>query len=141
MRAKDLMKTGVMSVRATDSVEDLLDALVGEHIHGAPVIDGEDTLVGVVTRSDFVQALDVLTATDRYHAATVAEFMTTNPATVTLADSCLVAAEVMRNRGLKGLPVLISETDRRVTGYVRAETLLSQVIGATQPALETDTAA
>ena len=52
MLAKDLMERDVMSVRDTDRVEDLLEALIGEHIHGAPVLDQEGGLVGVVTQQD-----------------------------------------------------------------------------------------
>ena len=105
------------------------------------VVDTADTLIGIVTQSDFVKALDILVAPDGNRTATVAEFMTTSPVAVALADSCLVAAEVMRNRGLKGLPVVLSQTDRRVTGYLRAETLVSQVIGARATALEEEAGA
>lgn len=52
MQASDLMRTEVFSVREDDSVETLMDALVGEHIHGAPVLDAAGGLVGVVTQQD-----------------------------------------------------------------------------------------
>ena len=52
MQASDLMRTEVFSVREDDSVETLMDALVGEHIHGAPVLDSAGGLVGVVTQQD-----------------------------------------------------------------------------------------
>ena len=114
------------------------------HTHGLAhccVVDTADTLVGIVTRSDFVRALDIVAATDRRHTPTVSEFMTTAPVAVALSDSCLVAAEMMRNRGLKGLPVVHGQTDRRVVGYLRAETFLAQVVGVRRPAVEEDEAA
>jgi len=52
MQASDLMRTEVFTVREDDSVETLMDALVGEHIHGAPVLDAAGRLVGVVTQQD-----------------------------------------------------------------------------------------
>lgn len=52
MRVNDLMETEVLTVKADDLVEDLLDALVGKHIHGAPVIDESGALVGIVSLLD-----------------------------------------------------------------------------------------
>ena len=52
MIAKDLMKKDVLCVRESDRVEDLADVLVGENLHGAPVVDAAGELVGVVTQQD-----------------------------------------------------------------------------------------
>ena len=52
MRVKDLMNPKVLVVREDDSVADLLDALVGRHIHGAPVVDAGGDLVGMVSQLD-----------------------------------------------------------------------------------------
>ena len=52
MRAKDLMQTDVLTVREDESVSSLIDVLVGEHIHGAPVVGPAGQLVGVVTQQD-----------------------------------------------------------------------------------------
>jgi len=52
MLAKDLMSTDVVTVREDDSVEDLVEVLVGEHLHGVPVVNPDGTLVGIVTQQD-----------------------------------------------------------------------------------------
>jgi CBS domain-containing protein len=52
MQVKDLMEKEVLTVKADDRVEDLLDALVGKHIHGAPVVDEAGRLVGIVSQLD-----------------------------------------------------------------------------------------
>jgi len=52
MIAKDLMRREVFTVRDDQSVDELVDVLVREHIHGCPVVDGDGTLVGVVTQQD-----------------------------------------------------------------------------------------
>jgi len=52
MTAKDLMSTDVLIVKESDKVEELLDVLVGEHVHGAPVVDESGHLVGVVSQQD-----------------------------------------------------------------------------------------
>jgi len=52
MHARDLMSRDIVTVREDHSVEDLVEVLVGEHIHGAPVVDAEGRLVGIVTQQD-----------------------------------------------------------------------------------------
>ena len=54
MRAKDLMQDKVLTVHEDDVADDLLDVFVTEHIHGAPVLDHEGNLVGVVTQQDLL---------------------------------------------------------------------------------------
>jgi hypothetical protein len=55
--------------------------------------------------------------------------MSADPVAITLADSAASAAALLRNRGLKVLPVLTDLESRRPAGYVRAETLMHTVIG------------
>jgi len=50
--AKDLMRGRVLTLREEDPVDRAVDLLVGEHIHGAPVVDGDGGLVGVVSQLD-----------------------------------------------------------------------------------------
>ena len=52
MRAKDLMSDVVFAVCEDDSVEDLVKMLVDEHINGAPVVNREGDLIGIVTQQD-----------------------------------------------------------------------------------------
>jgi CBS domain-containing protein len=52
--ARDVMKTGIVSVTPTTPVADLEDTLIGRHISGAPVLE-DGRLVGIVSRSDIVR--------------------------------------------------------------------------------------
>jgi CBS domain-containing protein len=52
MRVKDLMRRDVKSVREESDVSELIEMLVHEHVHGAPVVDPDGRLVGVVTQQD-----------------------------------------------------------------------------------------
>ena len=52
MLVRDLMLTEVFTVLETDTVEELAEMLVREHIHGAPVLDDGGRLAGVVTQQD-----------------------------------------------------------------------------------------
>ena len=50
------MTDSVVSVRPEASVSDVLRVFVDENIHGAPVIDDLEKLVGVITTSDLLRA-------------------------------------------------------------------------------------
>ncbi|MEO8855410.1 MAG: CBS domain-containing protein [Burkholderiaceae bacterium] len=56
MRVGDIMTTPVVSVAPDMSVVDLAVLFESAHIRRAPVLDGE-TMVGIVSRADFVRAL------------------------------------------------------------------------------------
>lgn len=53
--AKDLMTEKVVCVHPETPINDLIKILVKNHIHGAPVVDKEGRLAGVVSMTDIVE--------------------------------------------------------------------------------------
>ncbi len=88
----------------------------------ALVMDGE-AMVGLVTRTDLISGLE------RGQTATVSEVMSKNPAVASLNEYCDIAANTMRDRGFKWLPVVDNRTERQVVGILHAEDLLVQILG------------
>ena len=56
MKVGEIMNRDVKVVRPEQSVADVARLFVESHIHGAPVVDGERRLVGIVTESDILNA-------------------------------------------------------------------------------------
>ena len=54
MRAKDIMKKQVISVKNEQLLKDALDILMTHQISGVPVIDDRNRLVGVLSEKDFL---------------------------------------------------------------------------------------
>lgn len=52
LRARDVMSRNVVSLRADMSLREAIEILMEEQITGAPVVDPEDRLVGVLSLSD-----------------------------------------------------------------------------------------
>ncbi len=52
MLVKDLMQSEVLTARAGELVADVLDRLVQERIHSAPVVDEAGDLIGMITLTD-----------------------------------------------------------------------------------------
>ncbi len=55
MRARDIMTTPVITVRVDASIKDAAALLLRHGISGAPVVDDEGRLVGVVTEADLIR--------------------------------------------------------------------------------------
>lgn len=87
--------------------------------HALVVVDETDAVVGIVTESDIV----ALVAEERTEL-TVAAFMSSPPVTTTPETSVHVAAERMRQAGVKHLPVV---TDGTYRGLVSASDLVPYV--------------
>ncbi|HXV74711.1 MAG TPA: CBS domain-containing protein [Candidatus Polarisedimenticolaceae bacterium] len=52
MTAGELMRTEIVSLHEDDAIDEAFDLLVGEHIHGAPVVGADGALIGVVSQLD-----------------------------------------------------------------------------------------
>jgi NADH dehydrogenase FAD-containing subunit/CRP-like cAMP-binding protein len=93
------------------------------------LVDGDQHLVGVLTRSDLLRAVDAAIASpvEQRKLFAVRDFMSPDPISVTTRDAATTAAALMWGRGLKTLPVLVSAECRRVAGCVRAEALMHAV--------------
>ena len=94
-----LMTREVMCVREDASVESIKD-LLGEHeISGAPVVDADGKLIGVVSKTDFLRSQG--DAVPR----TVADIMTRVPLAIPEGASVGQAAALMAYEGVHRLPV------------------------------------
>ena len=52
--ASDIMTRDVVCVKATASLQELLEIVSAQHVSGVPVLDEESKLVGIVSKTDLV---------------------------------------------------------------------------------------
>lgn len=57
-KARDLMETGIVSVGPATPLLDVHRLFTEEEISGAPVVDEDGTLLGVITTTDLVRAIE-----------------------------------------------------------------------------------
>lgn len=140
MRARDVMATEVASVAPHIAVVDAARFLLERHISGAPVVDDDGRLVGIVSEGDLMRRAE--TGTDRRpswwlalltsaedaareylktHGRRVADVMTADVITVDEDTPLADVAAILERRRIKRVPVV---RDHRVIGIVSRADLL-----------------
>ena len=131
----EVMRRGLPVVRESIGEDALVETLLAHGVHGLPVVDDEDFLVGFVSTTDLVRArhddgdtgvIDVVDLGPGFHAVpaerTVGELMT--PVAVDLVETASLAkaAMLMASYHLHQIPV-VNEMGR-VVGLMTATDLL-----------------
>ncbi len=125
--ARDIMTSPAVTVTVDMTVKDLVGLFRDQRIGGAPVVDAEGMLVGIVTEGDLM-AMDADLQMPHYFelfdsiiylgsqkkfkeqlkkaaAATVGDLMTPAPMTVAPDDPARAAATLMSRHGFDRVPV------------------------------------
>jgi len=123
MLVRDVMTTGVMSAKKNHSLRSVVTKMISRHCGSVPVVDDDNTLIGVVTLRDVllplypnfgdyvhdnVHSRDFVAMQDGYPKVMemkVGEVMTANPFTVSPDDPVLKAASYMGLKNLRHIPV------------------------------------
>lgn len=140
MRARDIMTTNVATLAPGASVAEAARLLIQRHISGAPVVDENGALVGIVTEGDFLRRPEVVgdarpswwlqllrTETEQardymqQHSRRVEDVMTRDVVTVGEDAEIAEIARLLESRRIKRTPVV---RDGRIVGIVSRADLL-----------------
>ena len=121
MQVKEIMTASPKTVTADTSIKDVATMMLIERISGAPVVDEENNVVGIISEKDLLMhmfpTLDELMNESRpdfeemennYQSTmtlTVQDLMSENVATVSSDMPCLKAASMMWLRKIRRIPV------------------------------------
>ncbi|ALA57908.1 CBS domain-containing protein [Nitrospira moscoviensis] len=124
MRIHDVMSTGVLTARKTDTVRSVVIKMINRHCGAIPVVEGDNQLVGMVTLRDVllplypnygdyihdtVHSRDFIEMEDGYGEVLgkkVEEVMSRNPLTVSPDTPILEAASYMGLKNFRRIPVV-----------------------------------
>lgn len=149
MQVKDVMSRAVLTVAPETPVAEVAAMLSDHHVSGAPVVDTDGALLGVVTESDLAHRLAAKVAPApswlralfsaapqealdyaKTRGRTARDIMTTPVATVTEAATCEEAARLLEEKAVRRLPVL---RDGRLVGVVSRADLLRALLTPEAP--------
>jgi CBS-domain-containing membrane protein len=127
MRAHDIMTHTVITIGPDATIHDVARLLSDYHISGAPVVDGDGRMIGLVTEADLIGK----------EGATVADIMTTRVMTAQEDTPVERIAQLLTSNRFKRLPVvrgdrLIGVVSRADIVRMMASRWVCQVCGAEQ---------
>ena len=150
MRAMDVMTTDVITVDPDTTVQNLATLLAERGISGAPVVDSNGRLVGVISEGDLLHRAEIGTARrhrvrrrswwlDHFasdlardyvksHGRTVKEIMTRDVVTVTEDTDLAEIAELLEAKRIKRVPVV---REGKVVGIISRANIV-RAVGATK---------
>ena len=140
MKARDIMSTKVVTVGPSTSVRDIAALMVEKHVSGLPVLNGDGTLVGMISEGDLLRRPEIGTEKQRRrwasfftgadeqareftksHALRAADVMTEQVLHVSEETPLGDIVGLMEKHNIKRLPVL---TDGKLVGIVSRVDLL-----------------
>ena len=94
------------------------------------VVEENKGLVGIITRSDLLRAIEVAAALPEGAELNInaSDIMVRNPIAITIDESAALAVMTMREHGLKSLPVVDNHEARTVKGYLRIENIMDNLM-------------
>jgi CBS domain-containing protein len=121
--ARDIMATSLVTLRAEDSIFHAIRVLLTRKISGAPVVDDEGRMVGVLSELDCLRVLssDEFYAGHQEEAGTVGHFMTGAFRTIPPDLDLYAIAHYFLTTPIRRLPVV--EGDRLVGQVSRRDVL------------------
>ncbi len=128
---KDLMNRNVVTIHKDATLKDAISLMNANRFRRIPVLaDGK--IAGIITDRDIRQALNSPfifheRSTDEYllNTVTVGSSMTHDPHTIGPDDSVLKAAEIMEEKKIGGLPVVLGE---ELVGIITLSDLIKYLI-------------
>ncbi|MGB5625217.1 MAG: CBS domain-containing protein [Woeseiaceae bacterium] len=120
-RIREYMDTVVPTLSPETGIMTAIDFLLRHRVTGAPVVDADDKLIGIITETDLLRLVTEGIQGEPPVDATVAEYMTTDVITVSpTVDIYYIAGMFLTNK-FRRLPVV--ENDKIVGAITRFDLL------------------
>ncbi len=135
MKTSDIMTLGAATVRPDASLLKAVEVMINHRISALPVIDDKVQLCGILTEGDVVRAADLIPTTlldlpentrrKALGGSTVGQYMTVGAITIGPDADADEAVSLMKDRGLKHLPVV---ADGKVLGMLSRADILASLV-------------
>lgn len=128
-----IMSTDLKCVNADDAVAKVDEIFHQHRIHHIPVINEDNLVIGVISKSDFLYLLRGFTdnETDRFRkqamlrAFKVPEIMTESPITISSEETIKTAVAILAENRFRALPVV--DGKKKLVGIVTTHDIIDMV--------------
>lgn len=118
--AKDYMSTDLVTFTPETDIHRAIKALLKNRISGAPVLDGQGGIVGILTKKDCLE-IAFGASYHREPGGNVADFMSTDVQSVDIGTDIVEVAELFRTSRFHRFPVT---DDDRLVGIISRHDVL-----------------
>jgi CBS domain-containing protein len=119
-KAKEIMKTNVLSVTKDSPIQKAVDMLVENGITGLPVVDIETKLVGIISEKDVLKLLYNLDTNEGY----VEDYMTRCVVSFDVENDLLEICESLIENGFRRVPIL---SDGKLVGIISRRDIIFHI--------------
>ena len=124
VKARDYMCEQLVTFNPETPLFDAINALIEYKIAGAPVINKQGELVGLISEADCLRAILTLTYHEEEFGGSVGEYMVTEVETVNQDADIIHVAEIFMNNNRRRLPVM---SGKKVIGQISRRDVLRAV--------------
>jgi CBS-domain-containing membrane protein len=122
LRARDMMSVRIHTVAAEDRVYAAVQTLLKKRVSGAPVVDQNNRVIGILSEKDCIQAM-LRAINDRLPPSLVRDVMTTSVVTAKPDDDLLSIAHIFLTRPIRRIPVV--DEQGKLLGQISRRDLLA----------------
>lgn len=123
--AKDFMTTSIVTLAPRMDLLDAMRVLAEHRISGAPVVDVQGNLVGMLTERDCLRTVVVASYHGECCCGSVAGFMSRDVQSVDADTSLLDIADLFVKRNFRSYPVL---KDNRLLGVISRQDVIRAIL-------------
>ncbi len=124
MKIYKLMKSNFITIREDETIDAALEKMSSMKVNGAPVVDNENRLVGMVVKADIYR---FLTTPGHIEKCPVEWVMTKKVISASANDDLLTVARKLRENNIIAMPVV---EDGTVRGMISIEDILDFYINS-----------
>ena len=131
VKAKDIMKKNVITVKRDTPIQDAIKTLVDNNITGLPVVNDDMTLVGIISEKDILRILaqmDLLMVLKKKKKSgvTVEDFITKEVVSFEEYDTLSDVCDCLIQKNFRRVPIL---SDGEVVGIISRRDLVKYISG------------
>ena len=134
--ARDIMKRKLFTLKVDMDLHDAAKLLIRHKISGAPVVDANSMLEGLLTEKDLMTAL-IDAVYDELPSTKVVAYMNRKPFTIAEDLDILSIAQIFQTKPFRRLPVV---TEGKLVGQISRRDVLHTVVKLIEPAPDHKTA-
>jgi len=125
-KAKDIMKTDVVSVKIDTPIYDAIRTMVENNITGVPVVNDDTTLVGIISEKDVLQLLyDCRDLQKKDGDGKVGDFMTKDVVCFDQEENLLSVCNCLMKKHFRRVPVV---SGGKLAGIITRKDLIKYIL-------------